>query len=375
VSDSVRFAGVHAARALLLRLPASAIACSLISAPAVAHHSFAAEFDPDSNGSITGEITRVQFSNPHVRYGLAVTAEDGGVEQWEMQMSSVTTLRQSDWGPGTLEVGDVITAEGQLGRNGAKKIFVRGVQKADGTVLSVGSGARPPTQLSELAGRDGAEFAYGMLNENHPFDISGPWSNRYKFHVTVDDLEPKPTPFTAEARKIYAATEHYDDYALRCLSPGLPRLFGSPYNMEIVDAGTHYLVAHVEHNLPRRIYMDGRQPDESTPRTSLGFSVGHWEDDVLVIETTHLLPAWLDGSGLPMSGEGTRIVERWEFDEDRLSMDRIMTIYDPYYTAPLVRRRGSIRGDDVELLEQSSCDPAGYYRDLLEAGEIEERLR
>lgn len=121
--------------------------------------------------------------------------------------------------------------------------------------------------------------------------------------------------------------------------------------------------------------MDGRSAPEDLPPSSLGFSVGHWEDDVLVIETTHLLPGWLDGSGLPMSGEGTRIVERWEFDERRLSMDRIMTIHDPYYTEPLTRYRGSIRGDDVEIVEQSSCDPEGYYRDLLESGQFEERLR
>jgi hypothetical protein len=228
---------------------------------------------------------------------------------------------------------------------------------------------------SELTARDGAEFAYGQLNPDHPFDISGPWRNSYKFHVTVDDLEPKPTPFTAEGRAIYEATEHHDDYALRCIAPGLPRIFGSPYNMEIIDAGTHYVVIHVDHNTPRRIYMDGREAPEGLPATSLGFSVGHWEGDVLVIETTHLLPGWLDGSGLPMAGEGTRIVERWEFDEKHLAMDRTMTIYDPYYTAPLIRRRGSARGENVEIIEQASCDPEGYYRDLLEAGEIEQRLR
>ena len=57
----------------------------------------------------------------------------------------------------------------------------------------------------------------------------------------------------------------------------------------------------------------------------------------LVIETTHLSAGWLDGSGLPMAGDGTRIVERYEFADDRLSIERTMTIHDPYYTAPLVR--------------------------------------
>ena len=193
--------------------------------------------------------------------------------------------------------------------------------------------------------------------------------------MTADDLEPKPTPFTDEARAIFEATVHYDDYSLRCMAPGLPRIIGAPYTMEIADAGTHYLVVHEEHNMPRRIYMDGREPPANTQPSSLGYSVGRWEsDNVLVIETTHLLPGWLDGSGLPMKGEGTRIVERWEFAEDRLSMDRIATFYDPYYTEPLVRRRGSQRRAGLEVVEMASCDPQSYYRDLQEAGLIEEYL-
>jgi hypothetical protein len=159
------------------------------------------------------------------------------------------------------------------------------------------------------------DYGYGKLNEDRPFDISGAWDNSYKFRVTVDDLEPKPTPFTADGRAAHEQVEHFDDPALRCLSPSMPRVFGSPYNMEILDAGTHYVVVHVEHNLPRRIYTDGRQAAADLPASSLGFSVGHWEGDALVIETTHLLPAWLDGSGLPMSG-------RWHTNRRALGPER-----------------------------------------------------
>ena len=354
---------------------AMAGAALALSGTASAHHSFSAEFDPESSGELSGTITRVWFTNPHVRYRLDVTAEDGSTQEWELQMSSVTTLRAANWGQDTVKVGDRVTATGQLGRNGAQKLYLRNLVTESGADLSVYRSREQAVDPQELAKtRTAADYGYGKLNVDAPFDITGAWRNSYKFRVTVDDLEPKPTPFTPQARDIYEATEHYDDYSLRCLAPGLPRIFGSPYNMEILDAGSHYVVVQVEHNMPRRIYMDGRTPPPGTPPTSLGYSVGHWEDDVLVIETTHLLPAWLDGSGLPMSGEGTRIVERWEFGDDRLAMDRIMTIHDPYYTAPLVRRRGSARGDDVEVIEQASCDPDGYFRDLFESGRLEQYL-
>lgn len=340
--------------------------------PALAHHSFAAEFDADKKGTLTGEVTRVFFSNPHVRYRIRVSGPEGGGQEWELQLGSVTALRGAHFGPDTVKIGDRITAEGELGRNGARKLYVRSLEDANGKALYAPRRSGAAQQL--LTNRDPAEFGYGKINKSAPVDISGAWRNSYKFHLTVDDLDPKPTPFTAAGRSKFAATEHFDDYALRCMALGLPRVFGSPYNMEIVDAGREYLVVYVEHNTSRRIYMDGRKPPKDLPATSLGFSAGHWEGRTLVIETTHLLPGWLDGSGLPMSGEGTRIVERWTLADDGLSMDRTMTIYDPYYTKPLVRHRGSARGDDVEIVEQASCDPDGYYRDLLEAGRLEQHL-
>ena len=77
---------------------------------------------------------------------------------------------------------------------------------------------------------------------------------------------------------------------------------------------------------------------------------------------------------VPMKGAGTRIVERWDVADDRLSIDRTMTIYDPYYTEPLVRVRGSARGDEIDISEQPSCDPDSYYRDLRDSGRLDEHF-
>ena len=349
------------------------LAVCLLPLPGVqAHHSFSAEFGNEP-GELSGVITAVRFSNPHVRYQMDVQRDDGTVESWELQASSVTALRPQGWDRDTVEVGDSVRVQGELGRNDARKLFVRTLVTADGTTLGRGaSGSQDADPNAAVAGKD---YGFGAIDAAYPVDITGYWNNRYKFRPTVDDLTPKPTPFTEEGRAVFERHGKYDDPVLRCLSYGLPRLFGNPYNMTIYDAGTHYLFLYVDHNSPRRVWMDGRAPGADTPATSNGFSVGHWEGDELVIETTHLLPGWLDGSGLPMSGEGTRIVERYSFAEDRLTMDRVMTIHDPYYTEPLTRVRGSARGENLDVDEQGACDPTTYYLDLYEAGLLEEYLK
>ena len=150
-------------------------------------------------------------------------------------------MQQLGWNATTLKVGDELKVSGQVGRNGAKKLYVRSIVRPDGTRLVTGRGDSTGPDPNQVHATPGKNYGYGPARNDYPVDITGPWRNRYKFRVTVDDLEPKPTPFTAEGRALFAATDHYQDPALRCLALGLPRLFGAPYNMEIVDAGTHYV--------------------------------------------------------------------------------------------------------------------------------------
>jgi len=366
-------AATTSAPALRARFEARVITLigALFLAPvASAHHSVAAEFDTSQRADLQGEITQVWFTNPHVRYRLSVTNADGAREDWELQGGNVTNLLRQNWTADSLRVGDRVTASGALGRNGAKKLQIREIVTADGRVVPARGGA-PATPRDTIVASADKVYSYGERRAD-PIDITGAWRNDFKWRVTVDDLEPKPTPFTAEGRRLFEATQPWHDYSLRCLAPGLPRIFGAPYNMDIVDAGSHYLMIYLEHNTPRRVWMDGRTPPANTPATPMGFSVGRWEGEELVIETTHLSPGWLDGSGLPMKGDGTRIVERYEFSDDRLSIERTMTIHDPYYTAPLVRQRFAARGDDLALTEQAPCDPDSYYRDLAASGRLEE---
>ena len=73
-------------------------------------------------------------------------------------------------------------------------------------------------------------------------------------------------------------------------------------------------------------------------------------------------------------GDGTRLVETYNISEDGQTIDREMVIHDDYYTEPLTRRRGSIRGD-VPIYQDLPCNPAPFIEDLAERGLLDDALR
>ena len=118
------------ARALIL------LSClGFLGTGANAHHSFAAEFDYDATGSITGEVIEVLFVNPHARYFLAVIDADGNEVIWDAQTRSTSALTRVGWTKDTIQLGETVTLEGNLGRDNTRKLWIREVTKADGSVI------------------------------------------------------------------------------------------------------------------------------------------------------------------------------------------------------------------------------------------------
>lgn len=87
--------------------------------PALAHHSFAAEFDGDKSFKLTGIVTKVEWQNPHTFFYIDVTdSATGKVTNWALEMGSPNGLMRAGWTRNTLKVGDVVAVEGSLARSG-----------------------------------------------------------------------------------------------------------------------------------------------------------------------------------------------------------------------------------------------------------------
>jgi hypothetical protein len=117
-----------------IRFTVLALACFATSY-AFAHHSFAAEFLGDQTRTIEGTVTEVWFKNPHVRYYIEVTNEDGDQESWDVRTGSPTLLVRRGWTQDTIREGDKIKVTGFLGRDGRKLLSVINIVLPDGTVL------------------------------------------------------------------------------------------------------------------------------------------------------------------------------------------------------------------------------------------------
>jgi hypothetical protein len=104
-----------------------------------AHHSFAAEYDVKQPVTLNGIVTKVEWTNPHVRFYINVKNESGGVTAWELTMGAVNGLLRRGWRMTMLKPDDVVTVDGYLARDGSKLANARVVTLSDGRKMSGGT--------------------------------------------------------------------------------------------------------------------------------------------------------------------------------------------------------------------------------------------
>ena len=104
----------------------------LLSLPIRAHHSFAAQYDRNKPITLNGSVTKLEWMNPHIYFYLDVKDASGAVVQWSVEGGAPNTLYRAGWRRDSLKVGDVVTVEGFLARDGSKLANMSTVQLADG---------------------------------------------------------------------------------------------------------------------------------------------------------------------------------------------------------------------------------------------------
>ena len=113
----------------------AAVAALGLSQPVAAHHSLAAQYDPARPITLTGKVSKVEWTNPHARFYIDVQDQKGQVVTWNFELASPNTLYRAGWSRTSLKTGDQITVEGSIARSGANVGNARCVTLADGARL------------------------------------------------------------------------------------------------------------------------------------------------------------------------------------------------------------------------------------------------
>ena len=99
-------------------------------APVHAHHSFAAEFDATKPVKMTGTVTKIEWTNPHVWFYVDIKDENGKVTNWGFELGSPNGLMRAGWTKNSMKLGEVITVEGSAAKDGSNHVNARSVTLA-----------------------------------------------------------------------------------------------------------------------------------------------------------------------------------------------------------------------------------------------------
>jgi hypothetical protein len=124
-------------------------------APISAHHSFAAEYDAAKPITLKGVVSKIEWTNPHARFYIEVKDETGTFT-WNLELASPNVLSRNGWTRKTLNIGDEITVQGAMAKDGSKMANARIVTLANGKRVFAGSsadGEGPATAAAPATGR------------------------------------------------------------------------------------------------------------------------------------------------------------------------------------------------------------------------------
>ena len=127
--------------------PVTGVAAALllaVSVPGQAHHSFAAEYDRARTITVSGTVTKLEWTNPHARVYVDGKDETGKQQVWDFELGPPNGLMRNGWSRNSLKNGDKVVVEGFRSKLAVDGANARSVTMADGKRVFAGSSAENP---------------------------------------------------------------------------------------------------------------------------------------------------------------------------------------------------------------------------------------
>lgn len=303
-----------------------ALACAVsLSFPlqALAHHS-AAAFDTQQEVKTTGTVTAYRFANPHVYITLQAKKADGTAIVLEVEAGAASVLNGLGFTRSSIAVGDVVTIVGNPARSRPDTLMLgKDLYKRDGTYYPLNINSRT---------------IYAARNDVAT-SIAGTWfSPSSEFYGFLAGA-PK-WPFTEKGKAALAAFDPKATTQKDCIPVGAPTLMFYPVANTITVQRDRVVMKVDWMESERTIFLDGRSHPPASDTSLHGHSVGRWEGDTLVAETTNFREHPMGLSTTLPSSTQKRLVERFRLSQDRKRLSYSGVMEDPVYLARPVEWSG-----------------------------------
>jgi hypothetical protein len=124
----------------LTLLAAFALTVCGMSSALIAHHSFVAQYDRNKPKTLVGPVTRLDWINPHARLFVDVKDENGRVTNWEVELAAPAILIRRGWTRSAIKIGETVTVNGSLAKDGSNLVNAISVTLSDGTKVFSSTG-------------------------------------------------------------------------------------------------------------------------------------------------------------------------------------------------------------------------------------------
>ena len=317
---------------------------------ASAHHSFS-EYDDTKSVEVAGKLVEVSWRNPHARILVESVDATGARVIWDVESAAVNNFTRMNVPLEIFEVGDPVKIAGWPSKRSSVRMFGTNLLADDGRELVMWRYSKPLWSTKVLGyGSDLSLFESGEASAS---------ATLFRTWVSdLDDADANPAslfagvtwPLTEKAREVAARFNPITDTTTEgCAQKGMPAIIRQPFPIEFVDRGDTIEMKLEEYDTRRTIHMRAAAAAE-VPRTPLGYSVGKWDGNALVVETTRLDEPYLNNTGEPM-GPNAKLVERFSPSADGSRLSYTIVVTDPdSLTAPVEGKRSWVWRPEAKVM-------------------------
>lgn len=304
---------------------------------AFGHHSLLG-YDQSEIVELEGEVTAVFWRNPHVRLTVRSVNEDGTERIWTVEGASVNSMERAGINAAIVGVGDNIKLAAHPSNTLADSVQPVLLTLVNGPSFVLNESSATEFGLIDGAARAAVTSAASLASAAQDLEVDGifrVWTNTGHWGRDVRGWWARAFPLTdAARRKLEAWNRETDDYAAKCLPAGMPEAMMQPFPIEFINQGDTIILKIEEWDNSRTIHLNA-DPEADVPYSRLGYSVGRWDGDTLIVETNHVNYPYFNDQGIPQS-EAVEMVERFTLSENNTRLDRTSTLIDPEtFTEPV----------------------------------------